>query len=87
MELNRYRRLLGAYLKPQGGRVVLLAVLLLSSLTVELLNPLILRAFIDQALGGAPLDNLLWLACCSSSWRSAGRASRWPRRMSRRTSA
>src|SRR5689334_8425770 len=61
MELNRYRRLLGAYLKPQGGRVVLLAVLLLSSLTVELLNPLILRAFIDQALGGAALDTLLWL--------------------------
>jgi ATP-binding cassette, subfamily B, bacterial len=61
MELNRYRRLLGAYLKPQGGRVVLLAALLLSSLTVELLNPLILRAFIDQALGGAALDTLLWI--------------------------
>jgi ABC-type multidrug transport system fused ATPase/permease subunit len=61
MELNRYRRLLGAYLRPQGGRVVLLAALLLSSLTVELLNPLILRAFIDQALGGAALDSLLWI--------------------------
>ena len=60
--LQHYRRLLLRYLRPQRRRVLLLVGLLLASLTVELVNPLILRAFIDQARAGVPLDSLLGLA-------------------------
>jgi ABC-type multidrug transport system fused ATPase/permease subunit len=60
--LQHYRRLLLRYLRPQRRRVLALAGLLLASLAAELVNPLILRAFIDEARAGAPLDNLLRLA-------------------------
>jgi ABC-type multidrug transport system fused ATPase/permease subunit len=43
----RYRALLGSYLRPQSGRVALLALLLGGSIGLQLLNPQILRAFID----------------------------------------
>ncbi|HMA35048.1 MAG TPA: ABC transporter ATP-binding protein [Chloroflexia bacterium] len=62
MSLQRYRGLLLRYLQPQRRRVGLLAVLLLASLGVELANPLILRAFIDTARSGAPLDTLIGMA-------------------------
>src|SRR3712207_3406446 len=53
--LRRYGRLLGAYLKPQWRKVVLLAVLVRSSIGLQLLNPQIVRYFIDTALArGAP---------------------------------
>src|SRR5262245_32603959 len=60
--LDHYRNLLLRYLQPQRRRVLLLVGLLLASLAVELVNPLILRAFIDEARAGVPLESLLWLA-------------------------
>src|SRR5215218_5306257 len=59
---NRYRALLGRYLRPQGRRVAVLAALLLAGLGADLAGPLILRAFIDTARSTAPLDSLITLA-------------------------
>ena len=50
--LTRHRNLLLGYLRPQWPQVALLAVLLLSGIGLELLNPQILRAFIDTAAQG-----------------------------------
>jgi ABC-type multidrug transport system fused ATPase/permease subunit len=53
--LRRYGYLLSNYLKPQRGRVVGLAIALLGSIGLQILNPLLLRNFIDTAVaGGAP---------------------------------
>lgn len=54
-----YRRLLGAYLAPQGRRVTLLGLLLLVTIGLELANPQILRAFIDTARAAGSLDSLV----------------------------
>jgi ABC-type multidrug transport system fused ATPase/permease subunit len=50
-----HRGLLGTYLRPQRGRVVLLATLLAGSIGLQLLNPQIIRTFIDatQTRGAA----------------------------------
>ena len=45
--IQQYLDLLRDYLKPQTGRVVSLAVLLLGGIGLQLLNPQIVRYFID----------------------------------------
>ena len=55
ISLAHYWRLLGAYLRPQGRRVALLALLLVLTIACELVNPQILRYFIDQAQGRGPM--------------------------------
>lgn len=57
--LKQYWGLLVDYLRPQRLRVLLLAMLLLSSIGLELANPQILRYFIDAAQSGAELRSLL----------------------------
>ncbi len=53
--LREYWQLLVRYLKPQWRRALLLAVLLSGSIALQLLNPQVLRFFIDTAqAGGAP---------------------------------
>ena len=47
--LKQYIRLLADYLKPQRSRVIWLAIALFSSIALQLLNPQILRYFIDTA--------------------------------------
>ncbi len=47
------------YLKPQGLSVLLLAVLLLSSIALQLLNPQVLRAFIDAVSAEEDLPHLI----------------------------
>ncbi|WP_035984417.1 ABC transporter ATP-binding protein [Leptolyngbya sp. KIOST-1] len=55
-----YRKLLATYLRPQGGRVVGLSITLLMGIGLQLLNPQILRYFIDTAVaGGAPRSLVL----------------------------
>ena len=54
--------LLSTYLKPQRLRVLLLALLVLSSIGLQLASPLILRRFIDDALDGTALQTLLIIA-------------------------
>ncbi len=48
--LRQYGQILGVYLKPQRGKVCMLAVLVLSGIGLQLLNPQIVRYFIDTAL-------------------------------------
>ncbi|HEX6605450.1 MAG TPA: ABC transporter ATP-binding protein [Chloroflexia bacterium] len=56
--LQQQRALLARYLKPQRGKVALLAVLLFANIGLQLARPLIVRTFIDVALAQGPLDSL-----------------------------
>ncbi len=60
--LRQYWKLLVNYLKPQKGRVFLLGLLLFSNLGLQLLNPQIVRQFIDRAVAGDGVDKLLPIA-------------------------
>lgn len=60
--LKRYSDLLLTYLKPQWHRVVWLALLLLSTIGLQLIDPLILRYFIDSATSGNVGANLFGAA-------------------------
>jgi ATP-binding cassette, subfamily B, bacterial len=57
-----HRQLLGVYLGPQRLRVVGLALLLFSGIGLQLLNPQIIRYFIDTAQAAGPLGNLMLAA-------------------------
>lgn len=57
-----HRQLLGVYLRPQRLRVVGLALLLFSGIGLQLLNPQIIRYFIDTAQAAGPLRNLMLAA-------------------------
>src|SRR6185437_15947362 len=60
--LREYWDLLVAYLRPEWLKVTLLAALLMSSIGLQLLNPQILRRFIDSALAGSAIGALVQLA-------------------------
>lgn len=60
--LRDYWNLLVNYLKPQWGRVALLAGLLVGSIALQLLNPQFLRRFIDAATSGGATATLLRIA-------------------------
>ncbi len=62
MPLRRYWALLAHYLRPQRGRVVLLAVALGGTIALDLLNPQIVRVFLDSATAGDPLSWLVGAA-------------------------
>jgi ATP-binding cassette subfamily B protein len=55
---RQYWELLRTYLKPQWLKVLLLAFLLFGSISLQLLNPLILRHFIDEATSIGPSNVL-----------------------------
>ncbi|MDF1513887.1 MAG: ABC transporter ATP-binding protein [Anaerolineae bacterium] len=57
--LKKYWSLLHTYLRPQKTRILLLFGLLTVKITLRLVNPQIISAFLDQALAGAPLSRLL----------------------------
>jgi ABC-type multidrug transport system fused ATPase/permease subunit len=58
LAFKEYWSLLVTYLRPQGRRVTLLALLLLSSIGLQLANPQLLRYFIDAAQSGGPTSAL-----------------------------
>jgi ATP-binding cassette subfamily B protein len=60
--LKRYLTLLADYLRPQWQRVLALAVLLLAGIGLQLLNPQILRAFIDTATAQGSQGELFGVA-------------------------
>ncbi|RIK36280.1 MAG: ABC transporter ATP-binding protein [Chloroflexi bacterium] len=62
LPLHTYWSLLARYLRPHWGKVALLALLLFATIGVQLLNPQIVRRFLDAAQAGSPLATLLWLA-------------------------
>ena len=55
---NRYFALLICYLKPQWPRVLAMALLLFGGIGLQLVNPLIMRFFIDTATEGGSLRQL-----------------------------
>ena len=60
--LKRYWDLLGPYLMFQKGKFFLLIVLLLSSIGLQIINPQIVRYFIDTAMAGAVRGELMTAA-------------------------
>jgi ABC-type multidrug transport system fused ATPase/permease subunit len=60
--LREYGALLSKYLRPQWKRVLLLGFLLLGGIALQLVNPQIVRYFIDTAAGQSDLGSLVWAA-------------------------
>jgi ATP-binding cassette, subfamily B, bacterial len=59
LPIKRYWTLLHTYLQPQRRRMLLLGVLLALKIASRLINPQIVRTFLDQAMAGAPTPFLL----------------------------
>jgi ABC-type multidrug transport system fused ATPase/permease subunit len=59
LPVRQYWTLLRQYLKPQWHRAVLLAVFLLLHIGLQLVNPQVMRFFIDTAVSQGPLSTLL----------------------------
>jgi ATP-binding cassette, subfamily B, bacterial len=59
LPIRRYWSLLYTYVKPQRRRILLLGLLLALKIASRLINPQILRSFLDQALAGVPTPFLL----------------------------
>lgn len=60
--IKQQRTLFVRYLQPQAARVFLLALLLFGSIGLQLVNPQIVRRFIDAAQAGAALNALTQIA-------------------------
>ncbi len=60
--VRQYRALLVRYLKPQTARVILMSVFLLIGIAVKLINPQVLRIFLDTAQTGGSGPALLTAA-------------------------
>ena len=56
--LRQYRELLSRYLKPQIRWVILMAAVLLVGIAIKLINPQVLRYFLDTAQAGGASRNL-----------------------------
>ncbi len=52
--IRQYWNLLRHYLRPQRARVAVLAILLLSSIALQVANPQVIKRFIDRAVAGEP---------------------------------
>ncbi len=59
---RQYGHLLLRYLRPQKGRVALLGLLILVSIALQLINPQLVRRFLDAAETGRNLDELVGTA-------------------------
>ena len=60
--VRAYFRLFRAYLRPYRRRAVLLAVVLFTTIGLQLANPQLIRIFIDGATGGEPVSELVPIA-------------------------
>ena len=60
--VRQYRTLLLKYVRQQKGIVALASVLILTNIGLQLVNPQIMRYFIDEAVAGSPLRNLITAA-------------------------
>jgi ABC-type multidrug transport system fused ATPase/permease subunit len=56
------RDFVATYLRPQRWRLALLAVVLVSTIALQLANPVLLGRFIDRARSGAPTEALVGIA-------------------------
>lgn len=57
-----FLRLLTRYLRPQLGQTLLLLFVLSANILLQLINPLIMRRFLDSALAGGSMESLTRLA-------------------------
>ena len=57
--VRQYGTLLLKYMRQQKGIVVLASVLILANIGLQLVNPQIMRYFIDEAVAGSPLGTLM----------------------------
>ncbi len=62
ISLRQYYDILARYLRPQKWRFGLLALLVFTSIGMQVFNPQVMREFIDGATSGKPLNHLMWLA-------------------------
>lgn len=62
VNLGAYRELLGTYLRPEWRRVALLAVLIFSGIGLQLVNPQIIRYFLDTAQNNGATSQLFYAA-------------------------
>lgn len=60
--LSSYAQFLYTYLRPQRGRFLWMVILLLSDIALRLVNPQIMRQFIDTALGDGSQEIIVRLA-------------------------
>jgi ATP-binding cassette subfamily B protein len=60
--VRSYLRILGKYLRPLRGRVILLAMVALGGIGLQLAGPQLIRAFLDGATSGKSPDELVPLA-------------------------
>ncbi len=58
--LKHYAALLSQYLRPYWKRVTALGVFMFTGIGLNLLNPQIVRYFIDTAQADGPMDDLVW---------------------------
>ena len=65
--VRSYLRLLSRYLRPLRARVVLLSAVLLTGIAFQVVNPQLIRAFIDRVTEGADLTDLIALAAVLST--------------------
>ncbi len=70
--LHRYWRLLAHYLLPQWPRMCLLSVILCGAICVQILTPLLVSRFIDQAASGGAPRALIVLALLTVGLAVAG---------------
>ena len=59
VRFRQYVELLVRYLRPQAGMVAAVALLLFTGIGLQLVNPQIIRYFIDEALAGSPVSRLV----------------------------
>ncbi|HEY3341678.1 MAG TPA: ABC transporter ATP-binding protein, partial [Anaerolineae bacterium] len=57
--LKQYSQLLAEYLRPQWKRVLILSAVVLANIGLSLLNPQVLKTFIDTATSGGTLEALM----------------------------
>jgi ATP-binding cassette, subfamily B, bacterial len=62
LPLKTYWNLLSQHIRPQRGRFILLLALLFASIGLRVVNPQVMRNFIDSALSGQPLEALTLIA-------------------------
>jgi ATP-binding cassette, subfamily B, bacterial len=62
LPLRAYWDLLAVYIRPQRKRFAWMTVLLIFSISLQVVNPQIMRAFIDAALAGAAISRLVMAA-------------------------
>jgi len=58
--LRHYAALLAQYLRPYWKRIIWLGIFMFSGIGLNLLNPQIMRYFIDTAQADGPTENLVW---------------------------